>query len=460
MEGIRPLNQGQRLLETVTLAPLRHTSRGFYLLVGVLVGVIAWGVFAYSLQLREGLILTGMRDRVSWGLYIAMYVFFLGVSVGGTFVSAILRITRAGWRMPITRAAEIVTVAALPIAVIFILFNSRQNPHLTLYKLTLFGRWESPITWDIYGLITYLMASFIYLYVALIQDLAYARDHVGAYVSRRRRWFLKTFAIGWQDTPLQRRYLRLAETVMVILVLPVAVAMRTVTAWLFATTLRDPWDNPLFGIYFLGSAIFSGVGIIIILIALLRKVYKLENFITRKHFLYLGYLLAALAGVMFYFNVSEYITQSYKLQAESSSFLRELFSGPMAPLYWAYFWGGIVAPIAIVLLPWTRTIAGIVVAAALANAAMFIERYQIVVGGLKLPLNPYEVASYSPTWVEWSLLAAGAAAFMLIVAAILKLVPALAITDMLAENETGGEPGSSLSALGEEPGTPPSRGGK
>ncbi len=436
MEAIRPLNHSQRLLETLILAPLRSTSKGFYLLVAILLGIIAWGVYAYSLQLRDGLIVTGMRDRVSWGLYIAMYVFFVGASMAGTFVSAILRITKAGWRTPITRAAEMVTVAALPIAALFILFNSRQNPHMTLYKLTMFSRWESPITWDVYGLITYLTASLIYLYVALIPDLAYARDHIGAQASMAQRWFFRTFAIGWQNNPLQRRYLRLAETVMMILVLPIAVAMHTVTAWLFAMTLRDPWDNPMFGIYFVGGAIFSGVGIIVILIALLRKVYKLENFITRKHFLYLGYLLAAFAGVMFYFNVSEFVTHAYKLRGDMSLFLQEQFYGPMAPLYWAYLWGGLVAPVAIVLLPFTRNITGIVVASVLVNLAMFIERYLIVVGGLQLPLNPYEIASYSPTWVEWSLLAAGVAVFVLIVVVFLKLVPALAVTEMLEENGT------------------------
>ncbi|MBI4340332.1 MAG: polysulfide reductase NrfD [Chloroflexi bacterium] len=452
MEAIRPLNHSQRLLETLTLAPLRSTSKAFYLLVAVLLGIIAWGVYAYSLQLRDGLILTGMRDRISWGLYIAMYVFFVGASMAGTFVSAILRITKAGWRTPVTRAAEMVTVAALPIAFLFILFNSRQSPQWTIYKLTVFSRWESPIAWDMYALTTYLTASLIYLYVALIPDLAYARDHIGAQATASRRWFLKTFAIGWQNGALQRRYLQLAETVMMILVLPIAVAMHTVTAWLFAMTLREPWDNPMFGIYFVGGAIFSGVGIIVILIALLRKVYRLESFITRKHFLYLGYLLAALAGVMFYFNVSDFVTHAYKLRGDMSRYLEEQFTGPMAPLYWAYFWGGLVAPIAIVLLPFTRNIAGIVVASVLVNVAMFIERYLIVVGGLGLPLNPYEVATYSPTWVEWSLLAAGVAVFMLIVVVILKLVPALAITEMMEENRLGSNHDSLLPPLGERPG--------
>lgn len=425
-----------RLAERV-LAPLRHTGMGWYVFVAVLVLVVAWGAFAYSLQLREGLILTGMRDRVSWGLYIAMYVFFVGASMAGTFVSAILRITKAGWRTPVTRAAEMVTVAALPIAFLFIIFNSRQDPHLTIYKLILYSRWESPITWDVYGLITYLAASSLYLYVALIPDLAYARDRIGASASTLRGLFLRFFSIGWRGTLAQRRHLQVALTVMMLLVIPIAVTMHTVTAWLFAMTVREPWDSPLFGIYFVGGAIFSGLGIIIILMAVMRKAYRLEEVITRRHFLYMGYMLAAFSAIMFYFNVNEYVGQAYKLRGEMATHLETLFTGSMAPLYWTYFWGGLFAPIVVMLLPQTRNIVGIVTASVLVNVGMFIERYLIVVGGLRLPLDAYGVPSYSPTWVEWSLTAGGIALFLLIITLLLKVVPGLAVTEMLEERARG-----------------------
>lgn len=441
MEAVGPVNEFQRVLQEKAIAPLRRTSKGYYLFVATLLLIIAWGLFAYGLQLKEGLILTDMRDRVPWGLYITMYVFFIGVSMAGTFISAILRITHAGWRTPVTRSAEMVTVSALIVAGIFIIFNSRQNPQLTAYKILHFARWESPVIWDVLGLATYLVGSVTYLYAALIPDLAFCRDAIGPKASRLKRWSFQAFSLGWINTPEQRRNLQRALGIMMILIIPVAVTMHTVTSWLFAMTLREPWHSPMFGIYFVAGAIFSGVGIIVILIAVLRKVCRLEEYITKKHFLYLGYILASFSGAMFFLNVNEFVVHGYTLNGSIELHLKDLLTGSMAPLFWTYFWGGIVAPVLIIAVPATRTIGGVIVASILVNIGMFIERYLIVVGGARLPLNPYPMPSYSPTWVELSVTAGGIALFLLIITVMMKLVPGVAVWEMVEDHakESGGE---------------------
>ncbi len=71
-------------LEQTVLAPVVNTSRWYYLWVAFLLAVLGWGLYAYSVQLRDGLIVTGMRDRISWGLYITTFVFFIGISHAGT----------------------------------------------------------------------------------------------------------------------------------------------------------------------------------------------------------------------------------------------------------------------------------------------------------------------------------------------------------------------------------------
>jgi molybdopterin-containing oxidoreductase family membrane subunit len=183
------------------------------------------------------------------------------------------------------------------------------------------------------------------------------------------------------------------------------------------------------------GAIFSGVAMVIIIMAVLRRAFHLEEWITRKHFVYLGYLLAALAAVMVYFNLSEYLTEGYKVAGETGFHLNQLFTGPLAPYYWSYALGGLVAPILIVLLPWSRTIAGIVAASLLVTVGMWIERYLIVVGGLRVPLMPYEPATYTPTWVEWSIMAGVFAAFALLMALMLKVFPVMAIWEIEEEYE-------------------------
>src|SRR4030066_1037985 len=99
--------------EAPVLRPLQHTGWGFWLLVGALLAVIALGGYAYLIQLRVGLGATGLNNQVSWGLYITNFVFFIGVSHAGTLISAILRVTGAEWRRPITRMAEATPVFAL-----------------------------------------------------------------------------------------------------------------------------------------------------------------------------------------------------------------------------------------------------------------------------------------------------------------------------------------------------------
>lgn len=420
-------------LEERVAAPMLRTGRGFYALAGILLLIVAWGVFAYFIQAKDGLFVTDMRDRVSWGLYIALFVFFIGASMAGTFVSAVLRLTKAPWRTPVVRSAEMLTVAALIVAGLFIAFDLGRPDRML--HLMIFGRWESPLIWDVYGLAAYLMGSVLYLYGSLIPDLAYLRDRIGSRVSPLRRWFYETSAINWRGTPNQRKSLTSGMTMMTILIVPVAVMMHTVTSWIFAMTLREPWDSPMFGIYFVAGAIFSGTGLIIVLLAVLRRMYGLESFLTKKHFIYLGYILATFAAIMFFFNLSELVTHGYKLRGQISTYLEELLTGDVAPLYWTYLLLGLLTPLVLVALPFTRNIIGMVCAAVAVNIAMFLERYLIVVGGMRVPLNPYELPSYSPTWVEWSLMAGGIALFVLIVMLMLKLVPNVAITDMLEEYE-------------------------
>src|SRR5512143_272035 len=161
-------------LEERVLAPLRGTSWRYYAWLAFLLAVLGWAVYSYSLQLRYGLIVTNLRDRISWGLYIASFVFFIGISHAGTLLSAILRVTRAKWQMPITRMAEFITGVALLVAALFPAIDMGRPERIL--NMALYGRWQTPVLWDIMAIITYLSCSLIYLYLPLIPDFALCRD--------------------------------------------------------------------------------------------------------------------------------------------------------------------------------------------------------------------------------------------------------------------------------------------
>lgn len=421
---------GLRVEETA-LAPLRSTGKGYALLVATLFAVVGAGLYAYSRQLSDGLAVTGMSatvNKITWGIYIINFVFFIGISHAGTLISAILRVTQAEWRRPITRMAEFITVVALSVGALFPIIDlGRPDRILNVIR---YGRWESPILWDLLAITTYLTGSLIYLYLPLIPDLATCRDKLSG-ISRPRRLFYQFASIGWTGASDQKRNLTHALTIMMLLIIPVAISVHTVVSWIFGMTLRAGWNSTIFGIFFVAGAIFSGIATIIIVMAILRKIYHLEEFITKRHFVSLGYMLAAFGLIMLYGNLSEYLTTAYKMEGNEPVHLAQIFTGQFAPIYWSYLFAGLLLPGLLMLLPWTRNIWGVVIAAVFVDVAMWFERYMIVVASLRTPQMPYtDLASYFPTWVEFLITAGAFALFALLISVFVKLVPILSIWEL------------------------------
>lgn len=428
METRRSIADFQADLADKALSPLMSAGRWYYITIAVLAIVFAWGLYAYFTQLRTGLIVTGMRDRIMWGLYISLFVFFIGISHAGTLISAILRVSKAGWRTPITRMAEFITVVALMVGGLMPLIDMGR-PERVL-NMVWFGRFQSPLIWDMVAITTYLTGSLIYLYLPLIPDLAIVRDRIGPQMSPPRRFIYRVLSIGWRNTEGQRRDLHVGLGMMMILIIPVAVSVHTVVSWIFAMTLREPWDNPMFGAFFVAGAIYSGIAALVLLMAILRKAYHLEEYITPQHFINLGYMLAGFSLIMMYFNALEFVTMGFKLSEESTFHIRQMLTGELAWAFWTYALGGLVLPGLIILVPFTRNLPGVLVASVLILIGMWLERFFIVVGGARVPLMPYTAATYSPTWVEWSIMAGAFAFFGLIICVFIKIVPVVSIWEI------------------------------
>jgi len=420
-------------LEQATVESMQRFSKRYLASVAVLLVLVIAGAVAYVHQLQDGLYVTGMRDRITWGLYITLFVFFIGASMGGTFVSAALRLADMGWRAPISRGAEYITVSALLTASLFI-FADMGHPERAI-NIMLFGRWESPLVWDVYGLTTYLAGSMVYLYLAVLPDLALVRDRIGHRLDPIRRLFVIMFSASWTGHPKQVKALDTSLKVMTVVIVPVAVMMHTVTSWIFGMTLREPWDSPMFGIYFVVGAVYSGVGLIVVFMYIMRRMNHMEAFLTERHFLNMGKLLAGAGGVMIFFQISDLVTAGFKLKGESALNLYQLADGDMAPIFWTYIWVGLMIPLALMLLPFTRNIWGVLIASVLANVGMMLERYFIVVGGLRLPLNPYEPPDYTPTFTELTIVVGLCSLFILLLLIMMKLAPAISVQEMVETGE-------------------------
>ena len=165
---------------------MRGASTSYIAAVALCGAVVAWAFFAWGYQILGGFGHTGIRRPTYWGFYIVNFVFWIGISHAGTLISAILRLTGATWRKPVTRAAEAITVFCLLIGGMFPL--SHIGRVWLFYWMIpypnerfLWPNFRSPLFWDLTAILTYLSGSLIYLYLPLIPDLAeLARHSTGA----------------------------------------------------------------------------------------------------------------------------------------------------------------------------------------------------------------------------------------------------------------------------------------
>ena len=429
-----------RQTEERILAPIFATTWRFYAVVAVLLGIIVTGGFFWSLQLRYGLAVAGMNQPVFWGLYITNYIFFIGISHAGTLISAILRLTGAEWRRPITRIAEVITVVALIMGSTNILFHLGRPELILMPFLT--PQFLSPLIWDVCAISLYLVGSIIYLYLPLIPDLALLRDR-----SPRLRPLYRALAIGWEGTPRQHALLEKAISFMAVAIIPIAVSVHPVVSWTLAMTLVPMWHTAIFGPYFVVGAIFSGIAALIVAMAILRKVFRLEAFFTPLSFRNLGLLLITMSCLWAYFTFAEHLTVWYGHEHSEMAVLDSRLTGSFAPYFWTMVVACFVVPLAILSFRKTRTITGSVVAAVSVLVGMWLERFVIVVSSASHPRSQqmWDLGTYSPSTVEIAITAAQFAAFVLMYALFAKLFPLVSIWEVQEEAlapENLGEEGS------------------
>ncbi|MBI4255582.1 MAG: polysulfide reductase NrfD, partial [Candidatus Rokubacteria bacterium] len=323
--------------DAALFAPIARTGRGFYLTVAVLGLAILFGAVAYWTQFNEGLGVTGLQQPVSWGFYVTNFVFFIGISHAGTLISAILRLSKAEWRRPITRMAEIITVMVLFIGAGQILVDLGRPDRLL--NVIRYGRYQSPLLWDATSISAYLTASTFYLYLPLIPDIAILRDHLG-----KRRFLYSVLAMGWTGTERQQKILNRAIAIMAVLVIPIAVSVHTVVSFVFSMTIQPAWHSSIFGPYFVVGAIFSGIAALIVAMAIVRRIYHLEAYLKPIHFRYLGQLLLVMTLLWFYFTFAELLTGYYGNEPEEMKVFWSKFTGPFWMTFWAMLACNFVVP--------------------------------------------------------------------------------------------------------------------
>ncbi len=414
------------------LLPQKFGRRGM-IWTAILIAFCAVGLFAYIRQLQNGLIVTGMRDYASWGIYISNFVFFVAISLVGSLITAVLRLTGVHWSTPLTRIAEIIAVSAITFASLIIIVDMGRPERF--YNLFLYGRLQSPIIWDVTVIITYFVISIFLLYLPLLPDIQIL---LGRKENKGLHKLYKFLGSFWKGTHMQFRISEKAISILCVAIIPVAFSIHTVTSWLFATTYRPGWDSTNFGAYFISGAFLVGSGAVVVAMYVFRKCYKLENYITDMHFDKMGRIVVMLALLYMYFNVNEYLTPVFKMKKSEEAFLNGLFIGDFAPIFWSAIFGGMIIPIIILLFKKGRKPLPMFVAGIMIVVGAWFKRFLIVTPTLLhpfLPMHnvPENYKHYFPTWEEWAIALGSLAGALLIITIFARIFPIIPIQETLIE---------------------------
>lgn len=431
MENLKNLSSEQI---TNDLLPQKFGRRGMIWTAGLVV-VCCIGAFAYIKQLREGLIVTNMGDYVSWGIYISNFVFFVAVSLVGSLITAIFRLSGVPWRTPLTRIAEIIAVSNITFAALIIVVDMGRPDRI--YFLFTHGRLQSPILWDVIVITTYFFLSLLLLYITLIPDVKLMislKDKLGKPFSKLYRWL----ASFWNGTAAQEKIRDRAITILCITIVPVAFCIHTVTSWLFATTYRPGWDSTNFGAYFISGAFLVGAGAVVVAMYVFRRVYKLEAYITKFHFDKMGKITVMLALLYLYFNVTEFLTPAFKMKKDERAYLTGLFTGDYSVMFWFAILVGMIIPLFVLIFKKGRTPLPMFIVGVMIVIGAWFKRYIIVTPTLLHPFlpkydSPARFSHYFPSWEEWAITIGSMAGVLLIITFFVRVFPIISIYKTLED---------------------------
>ena len=396
----------QKQINDALLRGVMTTPRWWLLIMGFLLLVLAMAGGAWGYMITQGLGVTGLNRPVMWGFFITNFVFWIGISHAGVMISAILRLSHAEWRRPVTRAAELLTVFSLMTAMLFPLIHVgrvwRALYWVFPYDFTR-GIWpniRSPLIWDPTAIFTYLTGSSLFIFVALIPDMAVLRDRTTGV----RHLIYGMLAMGWRGTPRQWKLQTIAGILLSALILPVFVSVHSIVSWDFGMAgAVEGWHSTIFAPYFVIGAVHSGVSAVLVLMALMRWLFRWEDYIRPEHFDALGRLLIVVATAWFYFFLMELIFGLYSLRSPEIA-LRDM---QILQTPWSFMFLSIVVTAYFIPVPlWMfrrvrRNITIMFWTGILVNIGMWIERFMIIVPGLarKQPFS-FAWGTYHPSIVE------------------------------------------------------------
>jgi Ni/Fe-hydrogenase subunit HybB-like protein len=405
---------------------------GWWLMMLLALLLLGLGAVAVSWLFIAGIGIWGINIPVAWGFAISNYVWWIGMASGGTMISSLFHVMRSDWRSSVNRIAETMTLFAAACAGIFpILHLGRPYYFYWLFPypdvMGLWPQFRSPLLWDFFAILTYILSSILFWYVGLIPDFATMRDRAP---SRAGQIFYGLLALGWRGSGAQWQSYQSAYRVLAGLMGPLVISVHSIVGLDFAGGLTPGWHSTQYPPFFVFGAILSGFGIVLMLVIPLRRLYRLERLITARHLDILARLTLLASLAVAYAYLMDFFTAFYGGRRVEEGLAIDRLVGHYAPIFWMTILCNVLVPQAL----WFRGVRVharlLFLIAASVVLGMWCERVLIVVVSLSHEYEPSRWGLYSPSFWDWATLLGTIGLFLAGLLLCLRLLPALSMFEL------------------------------
>jgi Ni/Fe-hydrogenase subunit HybB-like protein len=369
------------------------------------VALVGLAIFLYSVYrtLWFGIGEWGLNKTVGWAWDITNFVWWVGIGHAGTLISAILLLFRQKWRTSINRAAEAMTIFAVICAAMFPVLHMGR-PWLAYWVLPLpntFGslwvNFNSPLLWDVFAISTYFSVSLVFWYIGLIPDFATIRDRATGPIARRAYAVL---SMGWTGSAKAWSRYETVSLILAGLATPLVLSVHTIVSMDFATSVIPGWHTTIFPPYFVAGAIFSGFAMVLTLMIITRKVFKLEDYITLEHVESMNKVIILTGSIVGIAYTTEFFIAWYSgVEYEQYAFINRAF-GPYWWAYWSMMTCNVITPQLFWFRKIRRSLTATFIISIFVNIGMWFERFVIIVTSLHRDYLPSSWAMFSPTSID------------------------------------------------------------
>jgi len=433
------LIHGNKTYKQITheiLRPFEAANPPKWWYVGIFIGVVMliMGLWSMYMLVSTGVGIWGLNNNVAWGWDIINFVWWIGIGHAGTAFSIFLLILRQRWRTSINRAAEAMTVFAVLCAGLFPMLHMGRvwDAFFILpYPNTrgpLWVNFNSPLFWDVVAISTYLMASGTFWYMGMIPDFASIRERT---TSKLKRKIYSILSFGWVGTA--RGWLRFETAALLLggLTAPLVVSVHSIVSMDFATSVMPGWHTTIFPPYFVIGAIFSGFGMVLTLMIIVRKVFKYEDFVTQGHLDAIARILTFISLIMGTAYLTELFIAWYGgTEYEMFTFMKNRITGDYTFAFWAMITCNAIIPQLFWFKKIRKNLTIVFIMSIIINIGMWFERYVIVVTSLSKDFLPATWAAYHPTMYDKLFFIGTLGIFLLGLLFFFRFIPMMAISEL------------------------------